>query len=69
MKYVYIDWNVFNRIEKRHDDTYLQIEEFIKNEKIITPYSNAHINDLIRGYEKNSSYINGHCELPQKLTT
>lgn len=68
MKYVYIDWNVFNRIEKRHDDTYLQIEEFIKNEKIITPYSNAHINDLIRGYEKNSSYINGHLQTLERLT-
>lgn len=68
MTYAYLDWNIFNKIEKESDIIYSQIEQQILHDKIITPYSNAHINDLVRGYEKNPNYIQGHLATLQKLT-
>ncbi|MBD8387417.1 hypothetical protein [Dysgonomonas sp. BGC7] len=74
MKYVYIDWNIFNKIEQKDslsDEEFLifdKIERLILNKDIICPYSNAHINDLLRGYKKNSIYIDGHLEILKYLT-
>ncbi|NOT52662.1 MAG: hypothetical protein HOP10_15470 [Chitinophagaceae bacterium] len=68
MTYAYLDWNIFNKIEKKTDTIYTKIEEIILENKILAPYSNAHINDLVRGYEKNQAYIQGHLNIIQKLT-
>jgi hypothetical protein len=74
MNYVYLDWNVFDRIEKAGNlppsdrETFEQIESLITNNSIITPYSNAHINDLIRGYNNNPTFISKHLETLKRLT-
>ncbi len=60
--YVYLDWNIFNKIEQiaelsgETEDLYQGIESAIISKKIITPYSNAHISDLIRGFKKNPKF-------------
>jgi hypothetical protein len=65
---VYLDWNVFNRIEKKstldstNEETISQIEHLILQKRIITPYSNAHINDLLRGYQKSKEYVPMHLD-------
>lgn len=65
-KYVYLDWNVFNKIEQlselnnQEQLTYIKLKGLIDNKHIVSPYSNAHINDLHRGYLKNSQYTNNH---------
>jgi len=38
------------------------------SQNLTTPYSNAHINDLIRGYKKNPNYISGHLNTLKRLT-
>lgn len=72
--YVYLDWNVFNKLEKR---TTLSIEEakayeglyrLIYREQLICPYSNAHLHDLIRGYKKDASFIEGHLSIIEEIT-
>jgi len=71
MTYVYIDWNVFDAIKKINTnsiDVYTEINNLIIDNKIIAPYSNAHISDLYRGYLKNSSYIDSDLEIIQKIT-
>lgn len=74
MTYVYLDWNVLDRIEKKENldeeqlNTFSKIEELIGLKTIICPYSNAHINDLIRGYEINPTYIPKHLETIARLT-
>ena len=68
MTNVYIDWNVLNRIEKKSESIFEEIEKLILDGRIIIPYSNAHINDLVRGYEKNPDYIQGHLSTIQRLT-
>lgn len=71
---VYLDWNIFNKIEKRQtlpdneQKIYLEIEAALLQKKIISPYSNAHISDLIRGYLKNPSYIEEHLQTLRRLT-
>lgn len=73
MTYVYLDWNVFDRIEKKDSldkeqcDLYSQIEKMVSDKKIICPYSNAHINDLLRGYYKNPDFIPKHLETLKRL--
>jgi len=63
---VYIDLNVFDRLEKVDkleypDKGFYQILfSLLKDKKIVTAYSNAHLNDLFRGYKKNPTYIEGH---------
>ena len=63
---VYLDTNIFDRLEKieRLDETerenYQKLYNLINSGKITVPYSNAHLNDLFRGYLKNPEYINGH---------
>jgi len=74
MTHVYLDWNVFDKIEKipelddEEKQIYSQIENLIVVENLIAPYSNAHINDLIRGYNKNPIYIPQHLNTLQRLT-
>jgi len=63
---VYIDLNIFDRLEKldklvRADKKlYQTLSNLLTDNKITTAYSNAHLNDLFRGYQKNPSYIEGH---------
>lgn len=72
--YTYLDWNIFNKIEKidqlENDerDLYLGIKDQIVNGSIIVPYSNAHMSDLARGYRKNSIYIEEHLKTIELLT-
>lgn len=74
MLYTYLDWNVFDRIEKKDTldkdeyNIYSKFDEFIRNNKIICPYSNAHINDLLRGYNNDPSYTRKHLETIKRLT-
>ncbi len=74
MNYVYFDWNVFNLIEKKsvlseeQQRVFSAIEKLILDGKIVCPYSNAHINDLLRGYFNDSNYISGHLETLSRLT-
>ena len=71
---VYLDWDVFDRIEKivqldnQKRAIFQRIEQLILDKHIVTPYSNAHINDLLRGYSKYPRYIGGHLEILKKLT-
>lgn len=74
MIYAYFDWNVLDKIEKKDNleaeqrDTFSQIEQLIIDKKIVSPYSNAHINDLLRGYRNNPTYIPKHLETLNRLT-
>ena len=74
MTKVYLDWNVFNKIEKietldfQEKEIYKTIETFIMSEEIIVPYSNAHINDLHRGFLKNPDFIPEHLKTFSHLT-
>lgn len=71
---VYLDLNIFDRIEKKEKlnvfekTMYTEIENLILDKKIIVSYSNAHLNDLFRGFQKNSDYIEGHLNYIKKLT-
>lgn len=71
---VYLDWNVFDRVEKRNSlveqdrHLYTDLYNRIVKKEIICPYSNAHLNDLIRGYKNNSSYISAHLKIISELT-
>lgn len=54
----YIDLNIFDRLEKldkleEPEKTFYQTLFSLLNDKhILTAYSNAHLNDLFRGYQK-----------------
>lgn len=71
---VYLDLNVFDRIEKKdklnevENKIYTKIENMILNKEITVPYSNAHLNDLFRGFQKNPNYIKGHLNNIEKLS-
>ncbi|RZJ89295.1 MAG: hypothetical protein EOO20_11380 [Chryseobacterium sp.] len=71
---VYLDWNVFNKIKQLDNISdcdrvaYLFIERLILSSEVMSPYSNAHINDLSRGYLKNPSYTPGHLTNISRLT-
>jgi hypothetical protein len=62
----YIDLNIFDRLEKLHKleepekGFYETLFSLLSNKQIVTAYSNAHLNDLFRGYQKNATFINGH---------
>lgn len=64
--YVYLDTNIFDRLEKidRLDNSeqnlYQKLYDTIIDGKITVPYSNAHLNDLFRGYLNNPAFIDGH---------
>lgn len=63
---IYLDWNVFNKLEhlpeqlEKGELEYSDIYQLISLELLLAPYSNAHINDLLRGYSKDPSYTPGH---------
>lgn len=71
---VYLDLNIFDRIEKKENlsgadyELYSDLEKMILEEKITVPYSNAHLNDLFRGFQKNPNYIDGHLKNIKRLT-
>ncbi|KFF21451.1 hypothetical protein [Chryseobacterium sp. JM1] len=71
---IYLDLNIFDRIEKidfleeNEKYEYLQLLDLISNKNIELPYSNAHLNDLLRGWKKNPNYIEGHLKNIQRLT-
>lgn len=73
---VYLDWNVYSNIKKigsgllssSDELIYQEIKNLCNRGVIQTPYSNAHINDLLRGYHKDPSYINGDLEILKSLT-
>lgn len=62
----YIDLNIFDRLEKidkveePEKGLYETLILLLTNKQIVTAYSNAHLNDLFRGYQKNPIYITGH---------
>lgn len=72
--YLYLDWNVFNNLEKRNSlvenesRVYHDLYDIVTNKTVICPYSNAHLNDLIRGYKKDPSYIQGHFNILEEIT-
>lgn len=71
---VYIDLNIFDKLEKidklvEHEKSFYQTLSSLLNGKfILTAYSNAHLNDLFRGYQKNPIYIDGHLTNIQSFT-
>ena len=71
---VYIDLNIFDRLEKLdrleqpEKQFYQTLFDLLENKQILTAYSNAHLNDLFRGYQKNSKYIDGHLKNLESLT-
>jgi hypothetical protein len=72
--YAYIDWNIYNKIEWKDKLTakeynlYNELENQILSNKIIVSYSNAHLNDIFRGYKKNPAYINNHLKNIKRLS-
>ena len=70
----YIDLNIFDRLEKidKLEDSdkqnYQTLISLLKDKKVSTAYSNAHLNDLFRGYQKNPTYIDGHLKNIQSFT-
>ena len=62
----YIDLNIFDRLEKLdkleqpEKGLYQTLFSLLSDKHISTVYSNAHLNDLFRGYQKNPTYIDGH---------
>jgi len=71
---VYFDLNIFDRIEKKETLSesdkivYTELENLVLNGQITVPYSNAHLNDLFRGFQKNPNYIDGHLNNIERLT-
>lgn len=62
----YIDLNIFDRLEKLDKleqpdkEFYQTLFSLLTSKVLLTAYSNAHLNDLFRGYQKNPTYIDGH---------
>lgn len=71
---VYLDTNIFDRLEKLEKleaiekENYQKLYDLIVSRKITVPYSNAHLYDLFRGYLKNPEYIDGHLSAIDALT-
>lgn len=71
-KSLYLDWNIFNKLEdldkltEREADIYGKIME--RSSEYNIPYSNAHLNDLLRGYLKNPIYTPAHLKFIEELT-
>ena len=65
---------IFDRLKKidslkeTDKEEYLKLLELISKENIDLPYSNAHLNDLFRGWKKNPNLIDGHLQNIQNLT-
>lgn len=73
-RFVYCDWNVFNKIEKldsleqSEKQIYEALYKKIVSGEIIVPYSNAHISDLSRGYVKNPEFTPAHLNAITEIT-
>ena len=71
---IYLDLNIFDRLEKidklefPEREIYQKLYDTIIQGKLNVPFSNAHLNDLFRGYQKNPSYIEKHLDNIEKLT-
>jgi hypothetical protein len=71
---IYFDLNIFDRIEKKENleenerNLYTKWENLVLSGQIVVPYSNAHLNDLFRGFQKNPNYIDGHLDNIERLT-
>ncbi len=71
---IYLDWNVFDRIEKKEKleegdrIIYSELLTTLNKSSNQTPYSNAHLRDLLRGYKKNPKYIDGHLKILEAVT-
>ncbi len=71
---VYVDLNIFDRLEKldRLESSekmpYQLLFDLLSSKEIVTAYSNAHLNDLFRGFQKNPMYIDGHLKNIQQFT-
>lgn len=72
---VYLDWNVFDRLEKKdrlkteqERILYTTLMKILKREDVNTPYSNAHLRDLLRGFKKNPKFIDGHLNILHEVT-
>jgi len=74
MKLVYLDWNIFNKLEHitnlpaEEQAPYQQLDKLILDGEVTVPYSNAHINDLYRGYVKDKTFTPGHLANISRLT-
>lgn len=74
MMNVYIDLNIFDRLEKIEKldfperANYETLLALLQQGMIETAYSNAHLNDLFRGYQKNPTFIEGHLNNLKALT-
>jgi hypothetical protein len=74
MSLIYLDWNIFNKLERISEippdemPAYEYLFRLILDGDIVVPYSNAHINDLYRGYVKNPAFTPGHLENISHLT-
>lgn len=72
--HVYLDQNVFDGIEQKHKllgdrlNAHNEIERLVLEGQITCPYSNAHINDLLRGHAKTPVYIPKHLDTIKRLT-
>ncbi|MCG2611608.1 hypothetical protein LZZ90_08825 [Flavobacterium sp. SM15] len=66
---VYLDWNVFSRLD-HNDDIYKRLTTILKDDsKYIIPYSPAHLKDLYRSYKKvGINGIDGYLEKLQKYS-
>lgn len=71
---IYLDWNIFDRVEKlerlNEEDKkiYSRLYSILEEEHNYTPYSNAHLRDLFRGYKKKPEFIYGHLEILERVT-
>lgn len=71
---IYLDLNIFDRIEKKdllnssEKSIYEGIENLIMSGKYDAPYSNAHLNDLFRGYQKDPNFVEEHLKNIKRLT-
>lgn len=71
---VYLDLNIFDQIEKIHrlenpdKGYYKSLLGMIECNQVTTAFSNAHLNDLFRGYQKNKEYVRGHLDNITMLT-
>jgi hypothetical protein len=72
--HLYLDWNVFNKLEKRASlqtderAIYNDLFNIATNSNVMCPYSNAHLNDLLRGYNKDISFIDGHLNILKTIS-
>lgn len=78
MNYIYLDLNVFDQIEKierltpEQAEPYQLILNFLHSGELTTVYSDAHIHDLIRGYNNSQlggkDSLNGHLQNLSSIT-